>query len=101
MMRKLTTESSFEIPSEEEILQFELSTGVPLPSSLKKFYSLQDPTRTKECLTTINEREYCINTFYPFTSERSNSLFRMYELSKEFLEGAFIPFAGDPGGWLF
>jgi hypothetical protein len=100
-MRKLTSESNFETPSENEVLAFSNSTGIPLPSSLRKFYSLQNPSRTKECVTVIGEREYHISTFFPLTPDYSISLARMYALSQEFLENSFIPFGCDPGGWLF
>jgi hypothetical protein len=104
-MRKLTLD--FEQPANtlESIKNLENNLKITLPNDFINFLFLNSGGFPKECLfpSKQDDMAYIIQFFYTVNSNRDDYSLEKYikTLHENFMSNHFIPFANDPGGWMY
>ena len=98
-MKELTVQFSGKKSSSEELEYFQKTNDTPLPNNFLEFFKEYEGCRVKE--NTFQDR-FTISRFLNLNSERNASVTKIYNTYIE-EEGVkhWLPFATDPGGWVF
>ncbi len=100
-MKKLKIKEAGILGLGSELTAFENENGIKLPDSYRSFLLTQNPYMVKEVIYKKDGQNYEIHHFYPFDSEIQLSIQFSFEDLNEFLEGKYLAFADDPGGWQY
>ncbi len=100
-MKKITIIKQSNPISIEDIELFEKQNNLNLPEQYKEFLIKYNVIDIQETLFKKNNREFWIDTFFPFDNNDYLSLQNIYQNLSEFLENKYFAIANDPGGWKY
>ena len=98
-LKKLTINELVLKVDESDFKSFELRFGISLPSEFKEFINLYGGAYPIE---NVFEQSKCINFFLDFRSADTLSVESIFETYlEEYETQEWLPFAMDPGGYVF
>lgn len=101
-MKQLTILNSVDLPTENQIEEFEKKIGFSLPTCYRDFLLTQNPKSVQESLYIEDEKEFRLEHFHPFSNEAKGTVQYTYSLFvPDVLPKDYLAFAYDAGGWQF
>jgi hypothetical protein len=100
-MKTLHIRRQLDLPSMDELNNFEKQTGRELPQSFKQFLLTYNAIDFQESFITVNGSRYVVDGFHPLSPTYELSLQVVYTGLNEYFSNGYIAFADDGGGWKF